>query len=85
MNHFLYNISIVMVFTGILMLTYYLTKAYTPNKIVNPVEPEESEYNLAYQMRPSQTFQKMFNEPSIWQGYQTFDTTNLPLGAKSPS
>ena len=28
MNHLLYNISIVMLLIGILMLTYYLTKAY---------------------------------------------------------
>ena len=65
-------------------LTYYLTKAYTPNKEVKPVEVEESEYELAYEMRPTKTFKTMFNEPSIWQGYQQFDIQDekLPLGAK---
>jgi len=74
-----------MLLIGIIMLTYYLTKAYTPNKMINLKQDEPNEYEEAYNMRPSKVFKKMFNEPSIWQGYQTFDTSNLPLGAKTPS
>ena len=73
-----------MLLVGILMLTYYLTKVYntTPinldaNMINQPITLDE-----VYDMRPSQTFKVMFNDPSIWQGYETIDNKNKPLGGK---
>ena len=87
MNHLLYNISIVMLLIGILMLTYYLTKAYNNQANINTTNiNDDTEITPSlddiYNMRPSKTFKVMFNEPSIWQGYETTDNKNIPLGAK---
>jgi hypothetical protein len=38
-----------------------------------------------YNQRPSNIYSAMFNEPSIWQGYQQIDTSKLPLGTKKLS
>ena len=76
-----------MLLIGILMLTYYLTKAYNTNNITitnNDYFPEPT-LDEVYDMRPSKTFSVMFNEPSIWQGYETIDSKKLPLGAKLQS
>ena len=78
MNHLLYNISIIMVSIGIIMLTYYLTKAYNYNQL-NTINSTINEENInikntldeIYDNRPSKIFKNMFNEPSIWQGYET--------------
>jgi hypothetical protein len=90
MNHLLYNISIVMLLIGILMLTYYLTKAYNNQSNINNTDINDDTENTPsldeiYNMRPSKTFKVMFNEPSIWQGYETIDNKNKPLGAKNQS
>ena len=76
MNHLLYNISLIMLLVGILMLTYYLTKVYNNDnqlKITNDIYKQESSLDDVYDMRPSQIYKVMFNEPSIWQGYETID------------
>ena len=77
MNHLLYNIALIMLLIGILMLTYYLTKAYNTNNTnnINNTNNTNNEPTLddIYNMRPSQTFKVMFNEPSIWQGYETIN------------
>ena len=88
MNHLLYNISIIMLLIGILMLTYYLTKAYNNNNQITDNDINDNDNIITplddmYNMRPSKTFKVMFNEPSIWQGYETNDNKNKPLGTKS--
>lgn len=90
MNHLLYNIAIIMLLIGILMLTYYLTKAYNNQSNINNTNINDDVDNRnvlddIYNMRPSKIFKVMFNEPSIWQGYETIDNKNKPLGAKSLS
>lgn len=84
MNHLLYNISITMLLVGIIMLTHYLTKVYNTTNINLDNNMNEQPLTLddVYDMRPSQTFKVMFNEPSIWQGYETIDNKNKPLGGK---
>ena len=83
MNHLLYNISIVMLLIGTLMLTYYLTKVYNTNNInLTDIKEPDITLNNIYDNRPSQTFKVMFNEPSIWQGYETINN-DKPLGAKA--
>ena len=77
-----------MLLIGIIMLTYYLTKAYNNNnKICSNNNHDTKEIHPSidqvYNMRPSKIFNVMFNEPSIWQGYQTIDSKELPLGAKT--
>ena len=73
MNYLLYNIALIMLLVGILMLTYYLTKAYNVNNntVINNNYNSEPTMDEIYDMRPSKTFNVMFNEPSIWQGYES--------------
>ena len=88
MNHLLYNISIVMLLIGILMLTYYLTKAYNlpqPNNCnINNYDKDIS-LDEVYSQKPSDIYKVMFNEPSIWQGYQQINSKQLPLNGKRQS
>ena len=78
MNHILYNIAVMMLLIGIILLTSYVTKAY--NKPINnqttkcSLDSNEKEPSVdeVYKMRPSNIYKVMFNEPSIWQGYQSY-------------
>jgi len=71
-----------MLLIGILMLTYYLTKVYNISNInITDIKEPDTTLNDIYDNRPSQTFKVMFNEPSIWQGYETINN-DKPLGAK---
>ena len=87
MNPLLYNIALIMLLVGILMLTYYLTKAYNINNSIISTDDRIPETTLddLYDERPSKKFKVMFNEPSIWQGYETIDNKLLPLGGKLQS
>ena len=72
MNHLLYNISVLMIFSGLISLTYYLAKAYNKNEcpkqeIIN----KQPTIDETYSMRPTQIFDSMFTKPSIWQGYES--------------
>ena len=72
MNHLLYNISVLMIFTGLISLTYYLAKAY--NKTECPTQKvieKEPTIDETYNMRPTQIFDSMFTKPSILQGYES--------------
>jgi hypothetical protein len=76
MNHILYNISLVILVVGIILMTVYITKAsnnsyLTSNKqeILNQVKP----YDTIYDYKVKKEYQKMFSQPSIWMGYQDFD------------
>jgi len=79
MNHILYNISLLMVFTGIIMMTVYITKAsgnnYMTNKqlLMKSNLIKNNHIENIYDYRVSQVYKKMFSEPSIWLGYQDFD------------
>ena len=76
MNHIIHNISIILIFFGIILLTYNLTKSY--NKCTNIVqEKSDVNQNTINQDRPSKIFNKMFNLPDIWMGYADFDTKNF--------
>ena len=76
MNHILYNISIVMLLVGMLMLTYYLTKAYNISQSNCNINNYEKSMTLeeVYNQRPSNIYKSMFNDPSIWQGYEQINT-----------
>lgn len=67
----MYNLAIIMIFIGILILTYYLSKTYS-TKIVsevnqlncncnNKISPLEESYNA----RPSKIFNAMFSDSTI--------------------
>jgi cytochrome b561 len=75
MNHLLYNIAIVMLLLGIILMTSYLTKAYDmpSQNIPKTKSPDQSNNTIeeAYNSRPSQIFDAMFSKPSLWQGYES--------------
>ena len=70
-----------MLFTGLITLTYYLSKAY--NKQECPKNINQDEYKLdkykqdtpdlndVFSMRPTEIYNTMFSKPSIWQGYES--------------
>ena len=72
MNHFLYNIAIFMLLAGIIMLTSYITKAYNKTAPSCQIKNTTDTNKLTdiYNLRPSNIYGGMFNEPSIWQGYE---------------
>jgi hypothetical protein len=74
MNHLLYNISVLMIFIGLISLTYYLAKAYNKKECPLP-EPQNTEkeptIDDAYNMRPTKIFDSMFTKPGVWQGYES--------------
>jgi hypothetical protein len=62
-----------MLFTGIIILTYYLSKAYNqPINYPKQIKQEEKAPTLdeAYNMKPTEIFKTMFINPSVFQGYQ---------------
>ena len=73
MNHILHNISLIILFIGIIMMTVYITKASDANymtreqKILlmnkNSIKSEPVE-NI-YDYRVSKAYEKMFLQPSI--------------------
>jgi hypothetical protein len=81
MNHILYNISILILGFGIILMTVYITKATTKNnQIINlnglsnrRHQSGITETGEIYDSRPSKTYSKMFSQPSLWLGYQEFD------------
>lgn len=77
MNHILYNIAVIMLLIGTILLTSYVTKAYNKHNNQNTkcnLDNNEKEPTVdeVYKMRPSNIYKVMFNEPSIWQGYQSY-------------
>jgi hypothetical protein len=76
MNHIIHNISIILIFFGIILLTYNLTKSYNKCSIVVQ-QKQEVNQNIVNQDRPSKVYNKMFNSPDVWMGYADFDTKNF--------
>jgi hypothetical protein len=80
MNHIIHNISLIILFAGIIMMTVYITKASSYNYMTNEqvllmkqnLRRKEPVQNI-YDYRVSETYEKMFSQPSIWLGYQDFD------------
>lgn len=72
MNHLLYNISVLMIFVGLISLTYYLAKAYNKNECPKQeVIEKKITIDEIYAMKPTQIFDSMFTQPSILQGYES--------------
>jgi hypothetical protein len=76
MNHIIHNISIILIFFGIILLTHNLTKSYNKCTVIVQ-QKQEVNQNIVNQDRPSKVFNKMFNSPDVWMGYADFDTKNF--------
>jgi capsular polysaccharide biosynthesis protein len=86
MNHLLHNISIIILGIGIILMTVYITRTTTSNyqtreQIMNQqnegLRKRQPIQNI-YDYRVSKEYEKMFSQPSIWQGYQDFDANDTP-------
>ncbi len=67
MNAILYNIAVIFLIIGIILMIIYLSKINCNcNNIKLPI-------NDIYDDRVSKTYQKMFKEPSVWTGYNNID------------
>jgi len=72
MNNLLYNISVLMIFIGLISLTYYLAKAYNKKECpVVEIKEKEPTIDETYNMRPTKIFDSMFTKPGVWQGYES--------------
>jgi hypothetical protein len=76
MTNIIYNISMILILIGIILLTYSLTKSYNKCPIIVQ-QKQELNQNTLNQDRPSKIFDKMFSLPDIWMGYADFDTKNF--------
>ena len=77
MNSILYNLSILILGTGIIMITIYITKVNN-NGYILPVQDglRIKNENDIYNDKPSNVFKTMFLESSIIQDYQTFNAND---------
>jgi len=80
MNHILYNISLIILVIGIILMTVYITKAsnngyltYHKQLLNNRGKTINKQYQSIYDYKVNKEYQKMFSQPSIWMGYQDFD------------
>ena len=76
MNHIIHNISIILIFFGIILLTINLTKSYNKCPIIINEKQQNNQTNI-YQERPSKMYDKMFSQPELWMGYADFDIKNF--------
>jgi hypothetical protein len=71
MNHILYNISVIIILFGIILMIIYYSKNNYKEIIIEKPKPPKFEDN--YDVRPSQLFNSMFNSNSTWDKYLEFD------------
>ena len=84
MNHILYNISLIILSSGIIMMTIYITRAMSSNFLTYD-KMLLSKQNLRrkepvreiYDYKISKEYEKMFLQPSIWSNYQDFNPDDL--------
>jgi len=75
MNHIIHNISVILIFIGIILLTINLTKSYSRCPM-NEQSNQYTDQNTQNQDRPSKIFDKMFSNSDVWMGYADNDTKN---------
>ena len=83
MNHVLYNIAIIILSVGIIMLTIYITKVSSPTYLTYEqqlIEKQKYQDKMkefkpdnVYNYMVSKEYKKMFDEPEEWLGYKSFD------------
>lgn len=76
MNQLIHNISIVLIFFGVILLTYNLTKSYNKCTIIKQNEMNLDNKQMYDPDRPSQMYDKMFKQADLWLGYADFDVKN---------
>jgi hypothetical protein len=76
MNNLLYNISLLILGLGIILMIVYISRV-TGGKRINIVPSDiQNDFVDVFNERPSQRFKKMFEQPPIWTGYEDWDPKN---------
>ena len=81
MNHLIYNISVIIIIIGTILVTVYVTRATSNSYINQPkrlgMENEglRHKYDI-YENKINTTYKKLFNDPEIWSSYKSFDTSD---------
>lgn len=85
MNHIIYNLALIILFAGIIMMTVYITRASLFNfmttdklSLVRASQQRINPSKTIYDYYISKEYEKMFSQPSIWLGYQDFDPNYEP-------
>ena len=79
----IHNISVILIFFGIILLTVNLTKSYNkcPRERQGGSLLQEQPEQLD-QERPSKIYNKMFDRSDVWMGYADFDTKTFNTNNK---
>jgi hypothetical protein len=77
MNHIIYNISVILIFFGAILLTHNLTKSNSKCSIQSTNKNKQDKKQILNQDRPSQIFNKMFDRSDVWMGYADFDVKGI--------
>ena len=82
------NLSVLILFFGIIIMTVYITKSYTykiEHGVVRQAKLDNRKRELTDQLkkhdgtRPSKIFGNMFLEPTVWMGYSDPNTIDKNL------
>jgi len=69
MSSLIYNVSVVFLLLGLILMVYYTTKIqYQKNTIITTKDPDNIYDSYVYQERPATLFKKMFNNLGPWIG-----------------
>jgi hypothetical protein len=71
-SDFLYNLSLALLVTGIILLTIYITKINIKENKEDYLRRKPNAPDI-YDLRPNEVFRKMFNQAPIMQKYQDYD------------
>lgn len=82
MNSLLYNLSVIMLLLGLVLMVHYTTKIYyNRNVVVREEKPENIYDSEIYQERPNTLFNKMFTQLGPWIG-RTPNPTDEEISAE---
>ena len=79
MNSLLYNLSVVILLFGLMLMVHYTTKIYYQKKtVIDRRGPSNVYDSYIYQERPNTLFKKMFNSLGPWIG-RTANPTDVEV------
>ena len=79
MNSLLYNLAVLLILFGVILMVHYTTKIYYQNQTKYIEQKEKSIYDSGvYQERPKTLFNKMFTQLGPWIG-RTANPTDQEL------
>lgn len=75
MNPIIHNFSVILIFFGVILLTYNLTKSYNKCTIIKQNEMTDGKQILD-QEKPGEIYKNMFRANDVWMGYADFNARN---------